>query len=529
MSLRSVETEFDRALSVVRRSQIAPHLEDAIRSTSAGRPRRLSVEMLLAALLVAPNQRFRSGTLVTVHRILTDELSASRLRRSDLMWDEHGQAKTLTIRQVRYLFKQIVRAMDFSPHTTKNLDVLGLFDAADTTHEWLNALVRASLPDSLPVAEMHAIDASAIPAWSRGKERATDAQRAAGQPATASVDPDADWGYRTVTTDSASEDFFGYHLNAAVTSYTPGSPWQSIKAIAAFDLVAANAGLTESTINLLDDALLPYAPGTTILVDRGYSNWVAPAWADQLHARGVTQYLTMYPNDLKIREDPGTGVIMFAGWPYSPWTPRDLFQITAPRNFSLAPLAPNAAESTRRRHKLALEPIEEFHAKIAALAPYALKPNGRRKANGDQRFLTRTYGRENANAAQRRTAAFRQETVTISSAVLAKLHQPHRWGTPEWIAAFSRRTAVEGAFGVLKNRDGHAMTRGWTRAIGITANALMVTAAIVQYNIQVIRRWAAKNALDDAALYDAPPHESRVQPAPREANSPQRPGAPPRG
>nr|WP_102509047.1 hypothetical protein [Sanguibacter massiliensis] len=71
------------------------------------------------------------------------------------------------------------------------------------------------------------------------------------------------------------------------------------------------------------------------------------------------------------------------------------------------------------------------------------------------------------------------------------------------------------------------MTRGWTRAIGITANALMVTAAIVQYNIQVIRRWAAKNALNDAELYDTPADVDDAPSGPRVAANPQRPGAPP--
>lgn len=71
------------------------------------------------------------------------------------------------------------------------------------------------------------------------------------------------------------------------------------------------------------------------------------------------------------------------------------------------------------------------------------------------------------------------------------------------------------------------MTRGWTRAIGITANTIMVAAAIVQYNIQVIRRWAAKNALNDAELYDAPSETDVTPRGPRVAANPQRPGAPP--
>ncbi len=193
----------------------------------------------------------------------------------------------------------------------------------------------------------------------------------------------------------------------------------------------------------------------------------------------------------------------------------------------LATAGANASAPVRRRHARSAAKVEQFNAQIEALAPYALVRNGRRHAKGHQRFFTRTHGRANATAAQRRTKAFTQETISVSSAVLGKHYQPHRWGTPEWIAAYSRRTAVEGAFGVLKARTGYAMTRGWTRAIGITANTIMVTAAIVQYNIQVIRRWAAKNALNDAELYDAPSETDVTPSGPRVAANPQRPGAPP--
>ncbi|MGP7960692.1 hypothetical protein ACTVCO_07770 [Sanguibacter sp. A247] len=71
------------------------------------------------------------------------------------------------------------------------------------------------------------------------------------------------------------------------------------------------------------------------------------------------------------------------------------------------------------------------------------------------------------------------------------------------------------------------MTRGWTRVIGITANTLMVAAAIVQYNIQVIRRWATTHDLDDADLYDTPADVDDAPHGPRVAANPQRPGAPP--
>lgn len=130
--------------------------------------------------------------------------------------------------------------------------------------------------------------------------------------------------------------------------------------------------------------------------------------------------------------------------------------------------------------------------------------------------------------AQRNLKIYDAVTLTLRSDIISKHHQPHRRGTPDWIENYSRRSSVEGAFGGLKARSGQGMTRGWTRVMGITATALMTAAAIVQYNIQAIRSWATKNAIDDGALYDAEPgtdiERLRLNAV---VSSPQRPGAPP--
>jgi hypothetical protein len=43
--------------------------------------------------------------------------------------------------------------------------------------------------------------------------------------------------------------------------------------------------------------------------------------------------------------------------------------------------------------------------------------------------------------------ACRQRTFTAAGSVSEKTRQRYRWGTDEWIAAYARRTLVEGVFG----------------------------------------------------------------------------------
>lgn len=513
MSPRSIETEFDRAQSVVRRAAVSAQIDAAIRTSNGGRPRRLSVELLLAAAITSVNSHYRAATLVTIHRILTVDLPAARRRRERLTWDDATGTHTITLRQVRYLFKQIVRVMDFSPHTT-TLNEDERIDTEEQTLTWLNALVRASVPASLPAPTASAIDASAIPTWARPKGKITSKLTNDGnylldrsgwaQQRSASFDPDARYGHRTKTQDSPTSVFFGHMLIASATSYTPGTPEQGLKLIEAIAMIPNGAYQSAPTLNLIDRFLAPHNPNLTLLIDRGFSNLVPENWARELHRRAIPQHLDMTNNDLNPRQDPATGAIMFAGTPYVPWTPMGLFNIDRPTRFTQAPLAPNASPKKQRSHARERARIDKFEEQIAALERFALSPNGRRKPNGDQRYLVPHQDRAMARPAQRRTKVFRQTTVTLTSNALEKLHQPHRWGTRPWIETYSRRTAVEGVFGALKSRTGQGMSRGWTRVVGITATALMTTMAVVQHNIQMIRSWTTKQKLDDATLYAQP-------------------------
>lgn len=333
MSIRRLEKDFDLALAVVDRSGLAPTIEERLSSAQGGRPRKLPVRMLLAALLIAPSARYANAYLTTVHAILAVDLPASYRRREGLTSGMPGtDGESVTLRQVRYLFNQIVKAMDFS-------QVTGPSDAVErdareaATISQLNDLVRASLPEDLPAPDLVAIDATALATWS-----STVSKR--------NPDPDARWGHKTPTPSNDSKDVYGYQINAAATAYTPGSKYQSLKAVIAFDFKQANADLAPSTITMLDEHILPFAPDADIVVDRGYSQWAADRWANLLTERGINQHLDLKKDDLKAVADldpitstgssKATGVRMFAGWPFAPHTPPSCSRS------SVSPVSPNS-------------------------------------------------------------------------------------------------------------------------------------------------------------------------------------------
>lgn len=85
-----------------------------------------------------------------------------------------------------------------------------------------------------------------------------------------------------------------------------------------------------------------------------------------------------------------------------------------------------------------------------------------------------------------------QNSVTVPMDAGMKLRQKHYWGTPQWQAAYARRTYVESVFGNLKNRNTENVTRGWTQLVGLVKTSLMVAVVAASFNIRMLRIWAAR-------------------------------------
>lgn len=99
---------------------------------------------------------------------------------------------------------------------------------------------------------------------------------------------------------------------------------------------------------------------------------------------------------------------------------------------------------------------------------------------------------EGAPAAETAPKACSQRTITVPGNVTPKVRQRLRWGSPEWITSFKRRTLVEGAFGNLKNPRTENVRRGWTSVVGIVKTSLMIVIAQAAANLRLLRSWAQR-------------------------------------
>src|SRR5690625_3971903 len=194
---------------------------------------------------------------------------------------------------------------------------------------------------------------------------------------TGAHDPDGRWGYQTPTPGNGMQDtFFGHSALASVASYTKDSPYRELKLVTAMMVIPNATDHSAATLRMINDHLIPFhGSDFTLLTDRGFTNAKPENWADHRRAAGIELVIDMRKDDVKIRRDKDTGVIMFAGAPFLPWTPEALFEaVSRPVRYTTNPENPE-------------EHIEAFHAAIAALDPYALIPNETRRPNGNRQYL----------------------------------------------------------------------------------------------------------------------------------------------
>lgn len=57
------------------------------------------------------------------------------------------------------------------------------------------------------------------------------------------------------------------------------------------------------------------------------------------------------------------------------------------------------------------------------------------------------------------------------------------------MASFSRRSIVEGVFGIWKSANGTEVSRGWTRLTGLVKTTILLTAVVAANNIHAVCGW----------------------------------------
>lgn len=512
---RIAENQLNRAREVVRRSGLAADLEQQLRAGIGGAPRRLAVEVLLAACITVHGRTHPTASLVEVHRVLTNDLHPSAQIRAGTRWHRQGRPTTITLRQVRYLFKRICTLLDYSPHTASHLTSAERAAREDDFVTKINNLVLASHPWGIPQTETSAIDATAMPSAARPRRRPPSSANEADYRSddcawalqrTGSADPDGRWDHQTKTHENGRNSFFGLTAIMGAGVHAPDSPFRSLHLVQMMTVVPNGYNKPAPTLRLLD-TYTANAPLRRILVDRGFSSWVPEAWATPLRERGLEQVFDLHSSERGARLDPVTGVLMIDGWPHAPWTPKHLHNIPRPARFKVVKPPPGASREKHATYQKDRALLDQFKAAIAELGRYALQPNTAPRRDGSRQFKTPAYRRNHATAAQRRTKVFTQATILLPATVWAKQRQHHRWGSDEWIESYSPRTIIEGVFGSIKTRENEFVRRGWIRLVGIVPTTLMAAFAVVHYNLRTARAWAAKNDFHSDDILLAPDPE----------------------
>ncbi len=522
--------EFERARALIHRSGVAETIERKLRAGRGGRPRALTCEVLLTALLLT-HRRTHSLMLAEVHRTLTAELPRRLqcdlgVRRSD------GSA--LSVRQVRYLMGAIAGAYAYTHQPA--LDEHEQTRRRNEFQALIDDLLEASLPTGHARTGRYAIDATAIDSAARGKRSGKDDPRALGsanvdeatttsefrrkvnREATerASHDPDAEWGYRTRTFDNRSSMCFGYQMLALTRVGATGQSTPEPLVTERIVVIPANATQPPSVIAAIDRLRELAHPVVEVIADRGFTYATPENWAAQLRTRSIAQVLDLHAHDHGVTDYKG--VKMIAGWPHCPAMPTELDDIRRPANLSPGARPRKQAPEKVAAYERRVAQIAEFKAKIAARELYAFARVSRGRTvtetgkGGIERFacpaqagkikcpncplsmaipgdiptITDPPDKETGAA----PPACHQRTISVPPSVSPKLRQQHRWGSDEWIASYARRSRVESSFGLLKSPKHGGVKRGWTQQVGIVKTTLLLAIAVASTNLHQLLLWS---------------------------------------
>lgn len=480
---------FERARAYVRRSGVAADLERELRAKPGGRHRALPVDVLLAAMMCCVDER-HSLALTKVHELMTTDLSR-QLQTQIGVRDRSGDA--ITIRQVRYLWNAITDLFEHSPSRRPNLSDVERAERADALAAFSNKLL-GSAALYLDDTGCWAIDATAIDSAARGAAR--------GAP---SADPDARWGYRTRTFDNKTKKVFGYQMIALARVGKVGQlpPPLLTERIA---VVPGNSHGIGETLDILDRLADNGRPVAEIIADRGFSYATHEDWADQLRARGIEQVQDIHPADHGQRVHPDHGYLMIDGWPHCPSIPEHLKRINRPATLTIGELRKNATRKEKAEHAARAAELEGFAKLIAERRLYRFEKVGKTSSGADRfrcparagkikcsgypasRYLP--DGTPEGNPQDPPAKACSQATITIKRTVEPKLRQRDYWGSPEWIRSYSRRTRVEGSFGLLKSPKTSGVKRGWTHQVGLVKTTCALTIAVAATNLRQLLTWA---------------------------------------
>lgn len=469
--------DIQETIAWVDRSGIAPEIEALLRPTRRGRPRQLTVRALLVGIKLSVDVA-KTSCLTDVHVVLTEGLP--RNVQIALRVLEPRTGSVISLPQVRRLLSSIQARLDPSVGSAPQLSDTERRLRAQTLQHLLDRLLAASMPANLTHGGAYAVDGTGTWSWARGKRR--------GEPA---ADPDAAWGVKTSKT-GKDEAYFGYELHAIVRVGASGSDGSRTPCLAERIVVlpasAKGTGpVLQSLARMREDGLRV----REVISDRGYSYKLD--WTPGLIAQGLDPVHDLHPNQLGPR---GThaGARIVAGVPHCPAMPEIFNTITRPDRLAGGP------------------EVDAFTTRIAEREQWALRRIAKADPTGKERYecparagkvrcpshapsmslplaLPKVMSPPPLSEAP---ACCSQRTITVPGSVDAKARQSHYWGSRAWIAAFSRRSRVEGWFGNLKSENAEALGRGAFRVMGLCKTSLMLGIYSAATNLRLLRAWAMR-------------------------------------
>jgi hypothetical protein len=309
------------------------------------------------------------------------------------------------------------------------------------------------------------------------------------------VDADAREGYRSGKNARRKEVFLGWdvHLTTPVSEF--GDPGILHPALS---IATAPAGSDKAAAGLLAiDALTAVGlDPLEVLSDRGYTYLTADKWAADLYDRGILQTFDLHTNQRGVHPGPVEGTIMVDGGLFSSALPEEL------------------RELPKFRQGMSPKQKAELTAQYDKRIPYAFAPYGQVDARGGQRWrgparrglIRCTNFPESMDKPRNRptvhcdpttydengailTTCGCAKTVTLPLDFYLRERQPLLYGTTEWFASYSRRSAIEQVNSEARTHRDMNFNRDWCRVHGTARNHAMITFGLVGMNVRMIRDW----------------------------------------
>ncbi len=466
-----------------------------------GRPRSLSVEGLLVAMVVTTSRAHHRVAVVEFAKTL-NAFSPSQLEAVGIRdWNE-----VEAYDRVDRLFNKVTKAMEGSSESQAIADLLidgSLHDlrvrsrsvAVDGTDVETWASLRGDLADDDVDTEYDKSEASGTRVQTKVRRGARVLGVGEDGRKIYTADRDARAGHRSAVNSRGSGYYIGYEAHLAVqvrevkssngidqVSFGPDVP----PVITAFALAAAGTHRGVVVPRLLDLQRRGFGINEVIW-DRGYSQLRPETTAHPLHRAGVDQ--TFRPKDPQRKLLPySTDAVLIEGQLFSAHVPED--------SRDLLPMPPIGSSE---------DVLEQYERPFNQRARFRYQRHARPDADGVSRWKCpfhagRLRSRQLPWTMRRSRTAPLVElpdgarccdgTKSVSAADLP-LWQRLAPGTTAWRKSFGRRQVVEGANAGLKGGFVN-IERKFCRVLGLTKMTLLLACTIAGYNRNRIRAFLSR-------------------------------------